>query len=102
MSLNTLQQPPPINQTNSAYHTNNIPTLIKFLLTMTFSPVKSRWIQAIKRGFFQSWPGLATRAVHKPFLQLEATINGHMDQPQKKECTQLNHVLKSTKASTGK
>jgi hypothetical protein len=38
------------------------------------------WIQAIKKGFFQSWPGLSTQAVNGHFPKLEATTKGHMGQ----------------------
>jgi hypothetical protein len=79
-TTNTIQ-PSPNHQTNSAHQTTTISTLIEFLRATAFSPVKSTWIKAIKRGFFQSWPGLTTTAVTKKyFLQSETTTKGHMDQ----------------------
>lgn len=75
--------PSPNHQTNSAYQTTTISTLIDFLHATAFSPVKSTWIKAIQRGFFRSWPGLTTTAVTKHFPQSEATTKGHMDQIQK-------------------
>jgi hypothetical protein len=50
-------------QCNSVYQTNNIPALIKFLQAAAFSPVESTWLQAIQKGFFDSWPGITTVAV---------------------------------------
>jgi hypothetical protein len=67
----------------SAYQTTNIPALIKFLHATAFSPVTSTWKQAIKHGFFQSWPGLTTTAVNEHFPKLQATTKGHMDQTRK-------------------
>jgi hypothetical protein len=54
-------------QCNSAYHTTNIPALIKFLHSTAFSPVESTWLKAINKGFFQSWPGIIIIAVHTYF-----------------------------------
>ena len=55
MPTNTIQY-----QCNSAYQTNTISDLIAFLHATAFSPAPSTWIQAIQKGFFQSWPGLTT------------------------------------------
>jgi hypothetical protein len=70
----------PIKQLNSAYDFTKIPALVKFLHATAFSPVKSTWLKAIKKGFFQLWPGLTTQAGTKHFPQSEATTKGHMDQ----------------------
>jgi hypothetical protein len=39
---------------NHAYQTQSIPDLIKFLHATAFSPTKTTWLQAIRKGFFQS------------------------------------------------
>jgi hypothetical protein len=54
--------------------------MIKFLHAMAFSPVKSTWIAAIKRGYFTTWPELTTAAVDKHYPQTTATAKGHLDQ----------------------
>jgi hypothetical protein len=66
--------------------------MIKFLHAAAFSPVKSTWITAIKRGYFTTWPGLTTAAVNKQHPQTTATVKGHLDQ------TRQN--LRSTKPKT--
>ncbi len=43
----------------------------------------STWIKAIQKGFFQSWPGLTSEAVHKHLEASEATAKGHLDQTRK-------------------
>jgi hypothetical protein len=67
-------------QINSAYDYTTHPALVKFLHATAFSPVKLTWIQAIKKGFFHSWPGLTTQAINKHFPKSNATTKGHMDQ----------------------
>jgi hypothetical protein len=54
--------------------------MIKLLHATAFSPVKSTWIAAIKRGCFATWPGLTTAAVNKHYPQTIATFKGHLDQ----------------------
>jgi hypothetical protein len=69
----------PEYQCRSVYQTTTLPTLVKYLHAAAFSPTASTWIPAIKRGFFQSWPGLTPELARKYFPQLEATTKGHMD-----------------------
>jgi hypothetical protein len=57
-----------------------MPELIKFLHATAFSPTKTTWIKAIKNNFFQSWPGLTEKLVHRYYPQSSATTKGHMDQ----------------------
>ena len=45
-----------------------------------FSPVKSTWLKAIKRGFFITWPGLTVHAVEKYLGKIDATVKGHLHQ----------------------
>jgi hypothetical protein len=52
---------------NHAHDTSNQKDLINYLHAACFSPVKSKWIAAIKNGNFTSWPGLTERAVEKYF-----------------------------------
>ena len=70
----------PSHAINSAYDTDSIPALMQFLHATAFSPVKSTWISAINRGFFQSWPGLTAQMVRKHLPKSVATTKGHLDQ----------------------
>jgi hypothetical protein len=79
----TKAKPNTTQQCTSAYHTLNIPALIKFMHAMAFSPVETTWVKAINKGFFQSWPGITATAVHKYFPKSTATTKGHMDQTRK-------------------
>lgn len=54
--------------------------LIKFYHAECFSPVVLTWTNAIKRGYFQGWPGITSDKVHKHIKHPEATIMGHMQQ----------------------
>ena len=45
-------------QCNNAYQTTSTAELMQYLHAAAFSPVQSTWLQAIERGYFQSWPGL--------------------------------------------
>jgi hypothetical protein len=72
-------------QCNSAYTTQSIPELIKFLHATAFSPTKMTWLKAIKKGFYQSWPGITYEAVNKHFPTSMDMHKGHMDQTRKNE-----------------
>jgi hypothetical protein len=41
---------------------------------------KSTWIDAIKKGFYTSWPMLNARMANKYFPESEETQKGHMKQ----------------------
>ena len=68
---------------NSAYHTKSLPDLVAFLYAAAFSPSTNTWLNAIKKGVFQSWPGLTTEVVSKYLPKSPATAMGHMDQTRK-------------------
>ena len=60
-----------------------MPDLINVLHATAFSPAKSTWIKAIRKGFFQTWPGLNSRAVRLYLDKSIATAKGHLDQTRK-------------------
>jgi hypothetical protein len=68
---------------NTAHQQPTQAALIQYLHAAAFSPSKSTWIEAIRRGHFQSWPGLSVKAVHRHLKETEATAKGHMDQTRK-------------------
>ena len=59
--------------------------LINFLHAACFSPSPSTWIEAIRRNYFLSWPGLTAKAVRKYLTPSPATAKGHLDQSQKNQ-----------------
>ena len=64
--------------------------LVTYLHACCFSPVKSTFRTAIKKGFLKTWPELTTQLVDKHLDASPATIKGHM--------TQEKSNLQSTKA----
>ena len=67
-------------QVNSAYQTKSLPDLVAFLHAAAFIPSPSTWLNAIKKGFSQSWPGLTTEVVSKYLPKSPTTAMVHMDQ----------------------
>ena len=63
--------------------------LIKYLHAACFSPVKSTFRNAIKKGFLKTWPGLTVDLVDKYLTPTIATEQGHL--------TQEKQHLQSTK-----
>jgi hypothetical protein len=68
-----------IAQCNHAHDNNNQKDLINYLHAACFSPVKSTWIEAIKNGFFSSWPGLNEHSVEKYLSKSTSTAKGHLN-----------------------
>ena len=81
-------------QCNNAYQTKNIAELIAFLHAAAFSPTPSTWIDAISKGFFQTWPGLTAEAVRKHLPKSEATHKSHLDQARKNVRSTKNKATK--------
>jgi hypothetical protein len=78
---NTTSPIPVVPQCANVLQVNTgIKRMIHYLHAAAFSPVKSTWLAAIKKGYYTSWPGLTTAAVHKHYPQTTATAKGHMDQ----------------------
>jgi hypothetical protein len=67
-------------QCNHAHDNNNQKELITYLHAACFSPVKSTWITAIKKGNFSSWPGLTEHAVENHLSKSTSTTKGHLNQ----------------------
>ena len=81
-------QLPPPSQTKQttmyharAYDLPSVPALIAYLHAAAGYPVKATWLQAIKRGAYNTWPGLTVRAVSRYFPDASETCLGHMAQP---------------------
>eukprot|EP00804_Cyclotella_cryptica_P008325 CCRYP_020273-RA/>CCRYP_020273-RA protein AED:0.34 eAED:0.34 QI:0/-1/0/1/-1/1/1/0/521 len=77
-------KPPACSRVHTHLRTHNLPTtraLVAFLHATAGYPVKSTWLQAIKHGFYNSWPGLTYTLVAKYCPTADASIQGHMAQP---------------------
>ena len=61
-----------------AYSIKCVPKLIKYLHTAIGFPVKERWIAAIAKGWYITWPGLTVNRVNKYLDPSEHTTMGHM------------------------
>jgi hypothetical protein len=62
----------------TAYETDIIPNLIKYLHAAAGYPNKRTWVRAIKRNFYAGWPGLTAKWVLRHLGPNEHTTNGHM------------------------
>ena len=65
----SMRESPLRQQINSAYQTKSLIDLFAFLHAAAFSPSTTTWLNTIKKGFFQSWPGLTTEVVSKYLLK---------------------------------
>ena len=64
-----------------AYDLPSVPALIAFLHATAGYPVKQTWLEAIKRGAYDSWPGLTAQLAARYCPTTDETIKGHMAQP---------------------
>ena len=64
----------------SAYYLPSVEALVMYMYAESGVPVKSTWIRAIKRGNFETWPGLTYSNASKYFPRAVDTIKGHMIQ----------------------
>jgi hypothetical protein len=69
----------PTGQANSVLPTGTIADTVQFLHKASFSPSTSRFIKAIDKGNFATWPMLTSENVKKYLPKSEATAMGHLD-----------------------
>ena len=55
------------------YELRKRPEIVRFLHAAAGFPTKHTWLKAIKKGFYNSWPGLTERVVEKHFPESEET-----------------------------
>ena len=79
-------------QVNNVYELNKKRDIVTYLHKAAFSPVPSTWIEAIDKGFFNTWPGLTAQLVKKHLVKSPATVKGHM--------RSIRQNLRSTKPSS--
>ena len=77
-----LHQTKEIKQTTlSAYSVYDLPSveaLVRHMHAASGFPVKSTWLRAIKRGNFETWPGLTYSNAAKYCPQVVETMKGHI------------------------
>ena len=68
--------------------------LAGYLHACAFSPTPSTFIRAIKRGHYQSWPGLTIALISKHLLKSLATSKGHLRMDQKNtQTTKIDEAI---------
>ena len=72
-----------LNTSATPYHQRphdgfTIPTMLSYLHACAGYPVTSTWIQAIRRGYFTTWPGLTASRVQRYLPKSEETVLGHL------------------------
>ena len=81
------------NQTTSAAHSaydlTIIEDIVRYMHEASGLPFKSTWLKAIKKGNFETWPGLTYSNAAKYFPHAVKTIKGYM--------VQLSQGVRSTK-----
>ena len=67
--------------------------LVRYLHAACFSPVASTWEKAIKKDYFQTWPGLTRQIVARHLPPSVATVQGHIHK-------QWQHLQRTKKIET--
>ena len=70
---------------SNAHQTTTTKELVRFLHAADFSPSKSTFIDAVSKGYFNSWSGLNTKAITKYLSNEIATSKGHLDQARRNQ-----------------
>ena len=60
------------------YGTDNIENLIKFLYGAAGYPAISTLLKAVKKGYFDTWPGMTEKRIKKYLLNDIISAKGHM------------------------
>ena len=75
--------------------------MINLYHAICFSPNKTTWLSAIKKGFFLGWPDLSVKAVQQHLVQSTATTKGHMKQISKNyRSTAINSIATNNNPTT--
>ena len=92
------QVPLPLTQQQHFAHgiikkETSVNDLINFLHAAAFSPSKSTWIEAVRRNYFVTWPGVTVKAIQKYLSPSRAPAKGHLDQTQKNQQSTKNDAF---------
>ena len=85
-------RPPPTEAIFNVYEIKTQPELVRYFHAAAGFPTKPTWLNAIKKGFYTSWPGLTDKIVQKYFPESEETWKGH--------ARKIKSGLRSTKKKT--
>ena len=66
----------------SAYNLPSVGALVRYLHATDGFPLKSTWFEAIKAGWYATWPWLTYANASKYLPESGETIKGHMTQSQ--------------------
>jgi hypothetical protein len=58
--------------------------IINYLHKAVFSPTKSAFLKAVKKGNFTTWPGMREAAINTHLKMKPATAMGHLHQMRQK------------------
>ena len=79
-TLVTKKRQPKQHGANNVHQLESKGNLVKFLHQCCFSPTTTTWLQAVKAGYFATWPGLTCELIQKHLPKSEATTKGHLRQ----------------------
>ena len=63
---------------NNAYEIKSVSSLINYLHCVAISVPISQWYEAVRKGFFTTWPGLSTKRIKRHCTKKINTAKGHM------------------------
>ena len=75
-----LPLPPEHHQVNNVHTMDTVLQQIQYLHACAGYPTKTTWLQAIKNGYFATWPIITYKTVQKYLTEPEPTIKGHINQ----------------------
>ena len=90
-----LPLPPENHQINNIHTLETVIQQIKYLHAYAGYPTKATWLQAIKNGYFKSWPIITYKTVQKYLTEPVPTIKGHINQTKQK--TRSTKAMPTTK-----
>ena len=89
------------HQVNNVHTLDTVNQQIKYLHACAGYPTKTTWLQAIKNGYFSTWPTITEKTIQKYFTEPEPTIKGHMNQT-KQHTRSTQTLTKNTKTTEKK
>jgi hypothetical protein len=80
INLRMEHQQHPHEVANKVYELRNTGALVNYLHKAMFSPMKSALLQAVKKVYLITWPGLTEQAIKKHLKLTPVIATGHMNQ----------------------
>ena len=91
MDTMIIDRPDPHHAISHVFELPSIAKTITYFHACAGFPPKETWIRAIRKGTFNTWPGLSVKAVNRHFPDSDETQKGHMKA--------LRQGIRSTKQS---